>query len=106
MRHFFAMRILLHVTRLPSVEQEEESSSETSDGDALPLPDSDEAGGSPRKNVARKNTEVWAPHLSSSKELGCSMAFFRVILEVNEEMKKLLEASKAEALNSVSEDGA
>lgn len=56
-------------------EQEEESSSETSDGDALPLPDSDEAGGSPRKNVARKNAEVWA-HLSSSKELGCSIAFF------------------------------
>lgn len=73
---FFVMRILLHITRLPSVEeQEEESSSETSDGDALPLPDSDEAGGSPRKNVARKNAEAWA-HLSSSKELGCSMAFF------------------------------
>lgn len=71
---FFVMRILFHITRLPSVEeQEEESSSETSDGDALPLPDSDEAGGSPRKNVARKNAEVWAPHLF--KELGCSMVF-------------------------------
>ena len=96
------MRILLHITRLPSVEeQEEESSSETSDGDALPLPDSDEAGGSPRKNLARKNAEAWAPHLSGFKELGCSMAFLSVILEVNEEMKKLLEASRAEALHTV-----
>ena len=70
------MRIFLHITTLPSVEeQEEESSSETSDGDALPLPDSDEAGGSPRKNVARKKAEAWATHLSGSKALGCSMAF-------------------------------